>query len=62
MFGLGTLSKYNYVLAAGCLLLAALSVRSFRVRLLDRRAGKTLLDGLIRRLPPGPAEKQLQAG
>jgi short subunit dehydrogenase-like uncharacterized protein len=30
--------------------------------LLDRRAGKTVLDGLIRRLPPGPTEKQLQAG
>jgi len=37
MLGLGALTKYNYVLFAGALFVAGLSIRSYRSRLLDRR-------------------------
>jgi 4-amino-4-deoxy-L-arabinose transferase-like glycosyltransferase len=37
MLGLGALTKYNYVLFTGAILLSALTIRSYRCRLLDRR-------------------------
>lgn len=48
VLGLGTLSKYNYLLYGGCLLLAAMSRASFRLRLLEPRILWTLvLAGLL---------------